>query len=393
MLPMRRLTLAVCWALVGGCDPSPPPARVAEPLPAAVVLVPPTATVVDAEQPAPLPVAPLRPLEEADDLRLPSDPTCSLRAATMESVALRLAPDKVPFASVQGVRNVRVHATNDPVGTGLFFEVEKDKLSIVGIAPVAEVPVYLARPAVLGGIFLPSGSQDVRIAGAKTGALLLEPSSTPYHLRDLTMKLQGDATCRDVSLHETRFDPRTALGKAIATSHLSTEAVPLSLAANGEPVATLVPGPSRVEILERAAGAARIAWRVDEGLYTGWVPESHLGSVQKQSGTSRGGFRAPEVSRVRGAPERRVCDHDVALGVVLGDDARFVGRLRAGMKLDLYAPIESATRGISFPDEWITRLNGARFFVRDRDVADCKEVREPDAGQRQPSFRRVIRPF
>ncbi len=331
---------------------------------------------VPATAPEPQPAAteqPPRPVAASvQDLRIPSERSCLLEAPVLDHAVLRLAPDGVDFARVGNVTDARVHVTADPVGTGLFVELDKGPVALAGITPARNMEIYAKRSITLGGFYLPHGHTGLRIAGATKGRVLLEVSRQPFDVRDPATMLGADVPCETASLLATRMDARASLGKAIGKGHLLGEAVPLSLTANGEAVATLVPGPPAAEVLERAEGATRIVWRVEGGYVSGWVPAARLGPKPNggERGSGRLGGRHKSATRVR---EQRVCSHDVALGVKLGQEARFAGRIRAGAAIAILGS-ESDLSVVSIAAAEVQLLNGAYLFARTADIAGCAEA-------------------
>ncbi|MBL8743388.1 MAG: hypothetical protein JNK04_19900 [Myxococcales bacterium] len=371
---MRALTLAAGLTIIAGCGGRPPvrvaPPAIVEKVAAIAALPPPPPSL-------PLAQAPSVDLGQTEDLRVPTDFVCLLRAPTLDAARLRLKPDGVDFAMVANVTEARVRVTGDPVGTGLFVEVEKGGLSLIGVSAATDMPMYTKAPIKLGGIFLPDGDTELRIGGASKAALVLEAARTPYALRELTATLRADVACSAVSLQPTKIDARASLGKAIGFRYFVGGEVPLSLTAGGEPVAILQPGPPWVEVLERSGGAARVAWRLNEGHVSGWVDTMVLTSTPQKYEVSTGRLGGMRM-RPPASGDPRACDHDVALGVDLNGEARFVGRLHAGTTI----PVLGALHGpehteVMFDRDELTPLGGARFFVRTGDIADCARAKRP----------------
>jgi hypothetical protein len=310
-----------------------------------------------------------------DDLRIPSERVCLLKGEVVANTVLRLKPDGLEYAAVRKATKVRVHVTGDPVGTGLFIELDKGPLALAGVTPALDMAVYAKRPVTLGAIFLPRGDTDLRIAGAGKETLLLEATQTPFELRDLTTMLRNDVPCAGASLTATQIDARASLGKAIAQRGLVSKVVPLSLTANGEPVAMLTSSLSPVDILERTDGAARVVWQVEGGYVSGWVSETHLG-VRSTRGEGRyGGIGHLRLAR-RGTSDRRMCSHDLPLGVSIGGDSRFIGRVRANTVIEMYGNRMETDElmEVAIPNDDIDILNDARLFARRSEIDACPRV-------------------
>jgi len=324
----------------------------------------------------------------APDLAIPTATVCVLKAAQLESApAFRLTPGGLAFATVRTVHNARVHVTTDPVGTGLVMQVTSGPLELSGVTRASELPVYATKPVRLGGIFLPFGTTSLRIAGTSGKSLRLEAARTPFSLRALTMPLADDVACTTPSLTATQTNVRASLGKGIGRGHFVASEVPLSLTADGEPVATLLADERAVDILERLDTSARVAWSADEGVVTGWVPAAYLGKPMPKGERGSGRLGGRHSTSEGGPHEKKMCPHDVALGVTVADEAMFVGRVRARAVIDVFAHSRLAGAEwsrVRVPGAEAHLENGAQFFVRTADVAGCPNVPAAQVTPRSP---------
>ena len=375
-------SLVLVGALTGA------PARAAGPVP-----LPPQAAV-----PTPRAPAPQRSAGPPEPLKLPGPAGCTLRAAkSYAGVTLEIAPG-VPYAHVAqfGSLEVTLPIGRDAPAAGVSVAAGNVKLK--GLATSANLPLYPARPFVVGEVLVPGPHSRLRWGEVTADRVAVEVELTKEirtEFRDVKGSLRASRACGDLRLTSlASFDSYAAFGGRGVDQTAGLRAsspVPIAAQPNGPPLAKLVVNrrgvPAEVTVLdEDKAGWSRIA-RPATGdlLVVGWVKQKQLGKAPARDTTvasfGAGGFKPSAAAAGAIDPDQiYACAKEIPLVAEVGALRRTVGAIGGGTHLRTTATADPDLVAVQFPDgaaSAVAPLKGVRLLVRRADVAVCPGFSAP----------------
>lgn len=270
-----------------------------------------------------------------------------------------------------------------PPSAGMTFETARIRVS--GHVDPADVELYAAKAAVLGGFLIP-----LRLGGWRAAPGGLEATPVLGSNVEITGALPPwKLACDQIMLDEAP-DPATAYPPAKKKDERmmlkSGQTVPLSTEPGGAEVARLKPGErARVTVLDRKGSAIQIGWSPGGAAVVGWVPASAL--EDPPSGRQKG----EEGRMLERSPRPQplaslVCDKDVALIAEVGGDRASVGAVRAGATIAVTerkgalarihppAPPPGVWGGEPWPD--VDVAQGASFWVKQAEIEGCRPAQK-----------------
>lgn len=305
-------------------------------------------------------------------LALPDRRACELSTTDWDAVPpLRVTATARPYGHVKVAKEARVVFPID--GRDPILEVELGSIVVRSAAPSSDLPLFADRPLLLGGLMIPKGGTELVAEGAGAERLRVALPAIPSELADLSTSLEAVASCDQVKLVPTGFDPWSVLGKGEPNEVVLGRGTEVALAAGGSSVAT-TDSSAPVRVLERARPFARIAWEITPGVIVGWVEQ---GAIRKAAipprvriGSSR--FVGPPVHEK--TLFRMHCPAEVPLGVMAEPEPVFIGAVHAGAVIDVVTLGGDGRAVVEIYGAPLKVSEGVRLFVPSADLEGCTKL-------------------
>jgi hypothetical protein len=304
-------------------------------------------------------------------------------------LGLRFAANSPAFARVAHGHRLIVPSST-PVREA-FAIVDLEQLTLSGVVAMGDVELRPARALLFGGFAVPMPGAKLQLLAAQPDSIRLgfdlrADSDSMLRVRVLE-PVRGSASCRDVTLGYSPFDfdDVTALLDAVVEDRaiLRPGDSALRLTPGGRVVARIGVGERvQVPILARAAHAARIAVEVSSTTFVGWVADTALEPVPRESvglGTigTLGHGAGVGYGAGFGAPRTVRCPHEVPLIVEQGSMRRTVGRVHAGVSIAIDRWRDDSVE-ISLGGGGWWRAPGTHWLALQADLDRCELRGPPD---------------
>jgi hypothetical protein len=255
-------------------------------------------------------------------------------------------------------------------------KLETPTLVLLGFIDPQRLQLYARQPFIVANFVIPGPALPMRYVGARGDQLTLDMT-----LPGVTTKrsLRQERPCGDLRIDESSFELQPPFGFEVLdrTSLQADIAIPLSLEADGPPIAELrYESSPRAEVIAWKGSNARVIVHDDsldparDALVFGWIPKTALLDVAQGSGGSwaRGGDRAL-TSRPSSKRPQLVCDHHVELQVQLDRDVRIVGSIKPTTVIELLDDFDPVH--VTFPRVHAELAEGARWLVSRGQLFGC----------------------
>jgi hypothetical protein len=388
---MRRVSGLVFATLLltGGClgatphpvahlrVPSPAAASLTPPLPSPLEHLATTATVACRWHTAPLPAE-------------------VMEATAAGAKTLRFAVGGPAFATVFGGDAATLSIPVALASAGGELEVESGGITVRGHMETAEMPLYPARPVLLGEVYLPTLRVTWRAAAAP-GKLRLAVDDVS-HVRPASGRasFEADGTCEDLllgaasSLTFADYEKKLGAPGALAGPRppppypfLKAGTTWVGSTPDAEPVAAIEgsdpPDDSillRLEILETRGTKARVVFPGYGGILVGWIDRDRLRFRRDQSIDLSHDSLMILVRERKPRPDDVVCPQEMALVAALGGERHVVGTVHAGARVHVVSA-SSGWSDVDFPAALVGAREPATFAVRSVDLASCRRAPAP----------------
>ncbi|HEU4403962.1 MAG TPA: hypothetical protein VFS43_01515 [Polyangiaceae bacterium] len=330
----------------------------------------------------------------APGIGLPREIGCSFRTAYWKDIALhlRFRAGGPSYAEALGqCGNVEASLPVGGAERGATLDLQVDGVRLRGVVDAGEVKLYPARPIVVGGVFVPSGSLPLRWKATAPGSITWALGEVPA-LRLAEGAQTVTSRCGELGAEPAYFEPSDAPGfkgvRALRDATLRRGIkVPVAETPGGPPRATIELGaddPDDVSVVGVRGGQARVLWWSgggDEGerrgLVLGWVPGASL-----KPSVGNWGIVGGMPGGIAGVSLHWTgCAEEAPLFAEVEGERRAVGRVLAGTRVARSAegdeggelvPVSIVgTKYRSSPDAVLRPAPGARLLMRRADVERC----------------------
>jgi hypothetical protein len=320
-------------------------------------------------------------------------------------LALRVAADGPPFATLRTARSVRL--TLHEAG-GAFVTAETGSAQVSGFVAVDTANLGTRTSVAFGGFYIPDPTGrlpgSVHIAGDRVTLSVDTPAG--IELVGATA-LQADVACTDLSLQGPSLDVRSLLDESGGHKRarlVARKKTTLYVSATAPPAARIIVGAEAplVSVLEQALGRTLIGWASDDGVIFGWVAtgdlrpgtetrqDAKLAALREASQFGMIGLLGTDAEAATGPPseapgggERVACAQPARVVAEVGGHRYAVGRIDIAAPLSVHrsdGPVSPLD-----PPGSLEVAQGAALVVPSRDIFSCGattaiEAADPDDG-------------
>lgn len=282
------------------------------------------------------------------------------------------------FAVVRHAESVRV-TFGSKAGGASGVTLEHHGLRFDAQLAADGVSLFARTPLALGGVFDPDPDAPLRWRlGEGQPVVRYEPQLGEF---TLVGSLEKAVSCTDIGLEGAAFPERRAY-----TKHWATAGPKCGVAASpGGPPVLELPSGSVVSVLGDDKQSVHVAFRTQQGLVTGWVPQ---GAVTKRAPPPGGTGYGTGHGRVakQSFPGGHLCRAPLPLYVrkVVGEVVAQVGEVKAGVRVALapadpaatYRSVAAEQRRHSHEASWLTLAPGFELVVDQQASRDCAPIED-----------------
>jgi hypothetical protein len=280
------------------------------------------------------------------------------------------------FASILGAPKGELEiSVGEASLVGTFLRVELEEVELFGIVEPRAVRLHAQKPFALRGIFVPDADAELTPTGGETSQVRVRhPNPGAAYLAMREGSLDASRPCEDLGLEPATFELQPLVPKATLAKKYLIAKAPISATVRDAPVADLSPieGDDEVRVVGRDGKLTRIVAARRGGYVVGWVPDTALALKPRGIGVgSNGSIPGPPSRFARSRTVSQAsCDHDLPLIARQGDQARIVGKLRAGAAIRKTAASPSGEQGLELGGDFGPG-DDTTFSVRASDLKGC----------------------